>query len=125
MRGLSLELKWVEAGQRRSQEPGTTEHDYVIKLRLRRMGAKKRPHYRIVATEHSSRRDGRFIESIGHYHPIENPPTIKVNLERAKYWMSVGAQPSPTVASLIRKAEAAEAEGASTPAEPELAAAEA
>lgn len=97
----------------------------MIKLRLRRMGAKKRPHYRIVATEHSSPRDGRFIETLGHYHPIENPPTIKVNLERAKYWISVGAQPSPTVAALIRKAEAAEAEGASTPAEAEPVTAEA
>ncbi|MDQ3613583.1 MAG: 30S ribosomal protein S16 [Chloroflexota bacterium] len=95
------------------------EHHYVIKLRLRRMGAKKRPHYRIVATEHSSPRDGRFIESIGYYHPIENPPTIKVDLERAKYWISVGAQPSPTVASLIRKAEAAEGEGEATPVEAE------
>lgn len=90
----------------------------MIKLRLRRMGAKKRPHYRIVATEHSSPRDGRFIETIGHYHPIENPPTIKVDVERAKYWISVGAQPSPTVASLIRKAEAAQSESESADAEP-------
>jgi small subunit ribosomal protein S16 len=82
----------------------------VIKLRLRRMGAKKRPHYRIVATEHSSPRDGRIIESIGHYNPIADPPVIKVNLERANYWISVGAKPSDTVASLIKKAEAAQAE---------------
>jgi small subunit ribosomal protein S16 len=82
----------------------------VIKLRLRRMGAKKRPHYRIVATEHSSPRDGRFIETIGHYNPISEPPEIKVNLDRAKYWISVGAKPSDTVAMLIRKAEAAQAE---------------
>lgn len=82
----------------------------MIKLRLRRMGAKKRPHYRIVATEHSSPRDGRIIESIGHYNPISEPPIIKVDLERAKHWISVGAQPSDTVAALIRKAEAAQAE---------------
>ncbi len=82
----------------------------MIKLRLRRMGAKKRPHYRIVATEHSSPRDGRIIESIGHYNPISEPPEIKVNLERANYWISVGAKPSDTVASLIKKAEAAQAE---------------
>lgn len=87
----------------------------MIKLRLRRMGAKKRPHYRIVATEHSSPRDGRFIETIGHYNPIADPPIIKVDLERAKYWVSVGAKPSDTVAALIRKAEAAQAEA---PAEP-------
>lgn len=91
----------------------------MIKLRLRRMGAKKRPHYRIVATEHTSPRDGRFIESIGHYSPIDNPPTIKVDIERAKYWISVGAQPSPTVASLIKKAEAAEAGAEPTGAESE------
>lgn len=84
----------------------------MIKLRLRRMGAKKRPHYRIVATEHSSPRDGRIIESIGHYHPIPDPPVIKVDLERARHWISVGAQPSDTVAGLIRKAEAAENEAA-------------
>ena len=82
----------------------------MIKLRLRRMGAKKRPHYRIVATEHSSPRDGRIIESIGHYNPISEPPVIKVDLERANYWISVGAKPSDTVASLLKKAAAAEAE---------------
>lgn len=86
----------------------------MIKLRLRRMGAKKRPHYRIVATEHSSPRDGRIIESIGHYTPITEPPVIKLDLERARHWISVGAKPSNTVAGLIRKAEAAEAEAAST-----------
>jgi small subunit ribosomal protein S16 len=84
----------------------------VIKLRLRRMGAKKRPHYRIVAAEHSNARDGRFIESIGHYNPITDPPEIKVDLERAHHWISVGAKPSDTVAALIRKAEAAQAETA-------------
>lgn len=82
----------------------------MIKLRLRRMGAKKRPHYRIVATEHSSPRDGRFIETLGHYNPIADPPVIKVDLERVRHWLSVGAKPSDTVAALIRKAEAAQAE---------------
>jgi small subunit ribosomal protein S16 len=82
----------------------------MIKLRLRRMGAKKRPHYRIVAAEHSNARDGRFIESIGHYNPITDPPEIKVDLERARHWISVGAKPSDTVAALIRRAEAAQAE---------------
>lgn len=86
----------------------------MIKLRLRRMGAKKRPHYRIVATEHSSPRDGRIIESIGHYNPISEPPVIKVDLERANYWISVGAKPSDTVAALFRKAQAAETEAPAT-----------
>ena len=75
----------------------------MIKLRLKRMGAKKRPSYRIVAAESSSPRDGRIIESIGHYDPIAEPATIKINEERARHWLSVGAQPSDTVASLFRK----------------------
>lgn len=76
----------------------------MIKLRLRRMGAKKRPFYRIVAAEHSSPRDGRFIEILGHYDPLTEPATIKVNEERARYWLSVGAQPSNTVAGLLKRA---------------------
>lgn len=75
----------------------------MIKLRLKRMGAKKRPSYRIVAAESSSPRDGRIIESIGHYDPVADPVVLKLNEERAKHWISVGAQPSDTVASLLRK----------------------
>lgn len=76
----------------------------MIKLRLRRTGAKKRPSYRIVAAEHSSPRDGRFIEILGHYDPLTEPATVKVNAERARYWLSVGAQPSETVAGLLKRA---------------------
>lgn len=76
----------------------------MIKLRLRRMGAKKRPFYRIVAAEHSSPRDGRFIEILGHYDPLTEPATVKVDAERVKYWLSVGAQPSETVAGLLKRA---------------------
>ena len=76
----------------------------MIKLRLRRMGAKKRPFYRIVAAEHSSPRDGRFIEILGHYDPLTEPATVKVEAERIKYWLSVGAQPSETVAGLLKRA---------------------
>lgn len=76
----------------------------MIKLRLRRMGAKKRPFYRIVATEHSSPRDGRFIEILGHYDPLTEPATVKVDAERVKYWMSVGAKPSETVEGLLKRA---------------------
>ena len=75
----------------------------MVKFRLRRLGAKKRPSYRIVATESSSPRDGRFIESIGHYDPRTEPVTLKVNEERAAYWLSVGAQPSETVRNLLRR----------------------
>jgi small subunit ribosomal protein S16 len=76
----------------------------VIKLRLRRTGAKKRPSYRIVVAEHSSPRDGRFIEIIGHYNPLTEPATVKVDEERAKHWLSVGAQPTETVAGLLKRA---------------------
>jgi small subunit ribosomal protein S16 len=81
----------------------------VIKLRLRRMGAKKRPFYRIVAAEHSSPRDGRFIEIVGHYDPLTDPPTIKVEAERVQHWLSVGAKPSPTVEGLLKRAGAIDA----------------
>jgi small subunit ribosomal protein S16 len=76
----------------------------VVKLRLRRMGAKKRPSYRIVAADSRSPRDGAFIESVGFYDPITDPATIKVDLERARHWLSVGAQPTETVNSLLKKA---------------------
>ena len=76
----------------------------MLKLRLRRTGAKKRPSYRIVVAEHSSPRDGRFIEIIGHYNPLTEPSTVKVDEERARHWLSVGAQPTETVAGLLRRA---------------------
>ncbi len=76
----------------------------MIKLRLRRMGAKKRPSYRIVAADSRSPRDGRFIESIGFYDPITDPATIKVDAERARHWLSNGAQPRDTVRDILRKA---------------------
>ena len=76
----------------------------MVKLRLRRMGAKKRPSYRIVAADSRSPRDGAFIETVGFYDPITDPATIKVDIERARHWLSVGAQPTETVNSLLKKA---------------------
>ncbi len=76
----------------------------MLKLRLRRTGAKKRPSYRIVVAEHSSPRDGRFVEIIGHYDPLTEPATVKVDEERARHWLSVGAQPTETVAGLLKRA---------------------
>jgi small subunit ribosomal protein S16 len=76
----------------------------VLKLRLRRMGAKKRPSYRIVVAESSAPRDGKFIEIIGLYDPLTDPATIRLNEERAKHWLSVGAQPTETVRDILRKA---------------------
>lgn len=87
----------------------------MIKLRLRRMGAKKRPSYRIVAADSRSPRDGRFIESVGFYDPLTEPATIKLNEERIRYWLSVGAQPTDTVRSMLVRHGLIEAQGASQP----------
>ncbi len=75
----------------------------MIKLRLRRMGAKKRPSYRIVAADSRSPRDGRFIESFGLYDPVTDPATVRVDEERARHWLSVGAQPTDTVRDIFRR----------------------
>ena len=76
----------------------------MLKIRLRRMGAKKRPSYRIVVAESSSPRDGRFIEIVGLYDPLTEPATVRLNEERARHWLSVGAQPTDTVRDILRKA---------------------
>lgn len=76
----------------------------MLKIRLRRMGAKKRPSYRIVVAESSAPRDGRFIEIVGTYDPLTDPATIRLNEERAKHWLGVGAQPTDTVRDILRKA---------------------
>ena len=74
------------------------------KIRLRRMGRKKKAHYRIVVADNDSPRDGRFIESIGYYKPLSNPARLVLNLDRVDHWLSEGAQPSGTMKSLIAKA---------------------
>ena len=78
----------------------------MVKIRLRRMGAKKAPYYRIVVADSRSPRDGRFIEEIGTYDPLSDSEKLKVDLERAKYWIANGAQPTDTVRGLLKKAEA-------------------
>ena len=75
----------------------------AVKLRLRRMGRKKRPFYRIVAADARAPRDGRFIEEIGYYNPIADPAVIEVKEERALYWLQQGAIPTDTVKSWLRK----------------------
>ena len=72
-----------------------------VRIRLKRMGAKKRPTYRFVATDSRMPRDGRFIETLGYYYPIEKPATIKLHEDRLTHWLNEGAQPSDTVASLL------------------------
>jgi small subunit ribosomal protein S16 len=87
----------------------------AVRIRLKRIGAKNTPAYRIVVTDARNPRDGRFIEEIGSYSPTRRENKTNLNLERAKYWVSVGAQPSETVASMIKKAVKA-AEAAAAPA---------
>ena len=75
----------------------------AVKIRLRRMGAKKNPFYRIVVADSRFPRDGRFIEEIGYYNPREEPSVVKVDPEKAKKWMQNGAQPTDTVRALFKK----------------------
>lgn len=75
----------------------------AVKIRLRRMGAKKTPFYRIVVADSRYPRDGRFIEEIGFYNPLKDPAEVKVDSEKAKKWMSNGAQPTDTVKALFKK----------------------
>jgi small subunit ribosomal protein S16 len=74
----------------------------MIKLRLRRTGAKKKPSYRIVVADARSKRDGRFIEIVGQYNPLTDPSTIVLDNDRARYWLSQGAQPTERVAKLLK-----------------------
>ncbi len=75
----------------------------AVRIRLRRMGAKKRPFYRIVVADSRSPRDGKCIEEIGYYNPMTEPKEIKVDGEKAKKWIDNGAQPSDTVRALLKK----------------------
>jgi small subunit ribosomal protein S16 len=75
----------------------------VVRIRLRRMGAKKRPFYRIVVADQQAARNGGFIENIGTYDPMTDPATVKIHLDRAAHWLKVGAQPSEAVARLLKK----------------------
>lgn len=74
-----------------------------VRIRLKRLGAKKRPFYRVVVADQRSPRDGRFIENIGRYQPMDDPSVIEIDEERALHWLRVGAQPSNTVRVLMTK----------------------
>ena len=110
----------------------------MVKIRLKRLGAKKRPYYRLVVADARSPRDGRFIEELGTYDPITKPATLRIDEEKVRAWMSRGAQPSDTARSLLeqqgilprtaraqrpRKSEPASAEEAAAAAPPAEAAA--
>ena len=75
----------------------------AVKIRLRRMGMKKAPFYRIVVADSRSPRDGRFIEEIGYYNPISEPVEVKIDADKAKTWIKNGAQPTETVKALLKK----------------------
>ena len=75
----------------------------AVKIRLRRMGAKKAPHYRIVVADSRYPRDGRFIDEIGYYNPMTEPADVKIDAEKAKTWIGNGAQPTDTVRDLLKK----------------------
>jgi small subunit ribosomal protein S16 len=85
----------------------------AVKIRMKRVGTKNTPVYRIVVADGRSPRDGKFIEELGTYQPLNKDTNFVLNLERAKYWVSKGAQPSDTVASFIKKAAKAAAAAAS------------
>lgn len=74
----------------------------AVKMRLKRMGQKKAPFYRVVVADSRSPRDGRFIEEVGYYDPNQNPSVVKIDEEKAKKWLATGAQPTETVAKLLK-----------------------
>ena len=76
----------------------------AVTIRLRRMGAKKAPFYRVVVADSRYPRDGRFIEEIGYYNPLEEPAVVKVDVEKAQKWIANGAQPTDTVKDLLKRA---------------------
>jgi small subunit ribosomal protein S16 len=83
----------------------------MVKIRLRRTGKTKQPNYRVVVADSRSPRDGKFIEIIGHYNPIRQPKVLEINGDRARYWLGVGAQPTETVAGLLKRASVLDESG--------------
>jgi small subunit ribosomal protein S16 len=79
----------------------------MVRIRLARLGAKKKPFYRVVVADSRSPRDGRCIETLGHFNPLSDPVALKLDLARVDHWISVGAKPSDTVSDLIKRARTA------------------
>jgi len=77
--------------------------DMAVRLRLMRMGAKKRPFYRIVAADSEAKRDGRFLEILGSYDPKTNPATVSLDEQKVRFWLGKGAKPSETVGSILKR----------------------
>jgi small subunit ribosomal protein S16 len=104
-------IGWLRLRVRR--ERAASERKFMaVKIRMKRIGAKNQPVFRIVVADGRSPRDGKFIEELGTYWPEKKSDNVKFDLERAKYWLSKGAQPSDTVASFIKKASKAAAASA-------------
>jgi small subunit ribosomal protein S16 len=82
----------------------------MLAIRLRRTGSTKRPYYRVVVADSRSWRDGRFVEVLGHYDPRRNPAVVKIDADRAEYWIGKGARPSDTVRSMLKKQKKAGSE---------------
>jgi small subunit ribosomal protein S16 len=83
----------------------------MLSIRLRRAGATKKPHYRVVVADSREPRDGRFVEVLGHYDPRKDPAVVKIDTERTDYWIGKGAQPSETVRSLLKQQAATAKQG--------------
>ncbi len=77
----------------------------MVRIRLRRTGSKKQASYRVVVADQRSPRDGQFIENLGHYNPRTNPPTFEIDRDRVAYWLEKGAQPSDSVAQMLRNVD--------------------
>ena len=75
----------------------------MVKIRLKRMGMKKKPFYRVVVADERASRDGRFIDELGYYNPVSNPVELKIDPEKAQQWIKNGAQPTDTVRALLKK----------------------
>ena len=86
----------------------------AVRIRLKRMGAKKRPFYRVIVADARAPRDGRFIDTLGTYNPLTNPAAVKLDPEKVRLWLARGAQPSDTVRSLIKKTKKASEKTAAT-----------
>ena len=78
----------------------------MVKIRLKRMGMKKKPFYRVVVADERASRDGRFVDEIGYYNPVANPVELKIDAEQAQQWIKNGAQPTDTVRALLKKSGA-------------------
>ncbi len=105
-------IRQIEAGLNEVPKPIESawimEIAMAVRIRLARYGSKKRPYYRIVAANSEAPRDGRFLEQVGTYNPCVNPPAVSVEFDRYDHWYGVGARPTQTVASIVRRARQGE-----------------